>query len=109
MVNGYALPRPGGLAAASARIAALDAPARDHLRGLLSVGIPAETEVTLNRAGHRVTQAQCSALPAAYGSDPVDAWEPPARLVLEAAHEATFLAALRFGRPARPLFLTLPA
>jgi hypothetical protein len=38
---------------------------------------------------HTVTQVFCSALPVAYGVRPASAWEPLARLVLEAAYEAT--------------------
>lgn len=45
-------------------------------------------------AGHSVTQAFCSALPIAYLHDLQDApWEPLARLVLDAAYEATLAAA----------------
>jgi hypothetical protein len=41
-----------------------------------------------------VTQAFCSALPVAYGSGRREAWEAFARVVLEAAYEATLLAAV---------------
>ncbi|MFN3972002.1 MAG: hypothetical protein ACK4L4_11610 [Gemmobacter sp.] len=107
MRNGYALPRPGGLAAVAHRLAALDVAGRDALRGMVRVGIQADTEVTLRHAGHRVTQIYCSALPVLYGDDPAQDWEPFARLVLEAAYEATFRAALRHAAPDAPLFLTL--
>lgn len=107
MTNGYALPHPGGLAFVADRIARLDQEGRDALRGMLRVGIQADTEVTLHRAGHRVSQVYCSALPVAYGDDRDADWEPFARLVLEAAYEATFNAALRYGAAEKPLFLTL--
>ena len=41
-----------------------------------------------------MTQAFCSALPVAYGSGQREAWEAFARVVLEAAYEATLLAAV---------------
>lgn len=41
-----------------------------------------------------MSQAYCSALPVAYGEPPATAWEGFARLVLEAAYEATLLAAV---------------
>jgi hypothetical protein len=41
-----------------------------------------------------VSQAFCSALPVAYGRVPEQAWGPFATLVLEAAYEATLLAAV---------------
>jgi hypothetical protein len=56
-----------------------------------------------------VTQAYCSALPIAYTSIPRPEWEPFARLVLDAAYEATFAVAganaERSGNAA--LYLTL--
>jgi hypothetical protein len=39
-----------------------------------------------------VSQALCSALPVAYGDLPARHWRPFAKLVLEAAYEATLLA-----------------
>lgn len=108
MQNGYALGAGEGIAALSARIGAMDAGAREALRGALRVGVQADTEVTLDGAGHCVTQVLACALPVAYDPAPPAAWEPFARLVLEAAYEATLRAALLQagrGRPAR-LFLT---
>jgi hypothetical protein len=40
-----------------------------------------------------VSQAFCSALPVAYGAHPASSWRDFATLVLEAAYEATLLAA----------------
>lgn len=45
-------------------------------------------------ARRHVSQAFCSALPVAYGGGRQSAWEPFARLVLEATYEATLLAAV---------------
>ena len=94
MRNGYALPRPGGLDRIAAALHGADSEA---LKGRLRVGVQKDTEVTLPGAGHRVHQVYASALPVAYGRETATAWEPLARLVLEAAYEATLLAALEVG------------
>jgi hypothetical protein len=106
MQNGYALGTD--VAALSARIAGMDEAARDGLRARLRVGVQANTEVTLAPGGHRVTQVLACALPVAYDRAPAADWEPFARLVLEAAYEATLRAALVHAGPARPVrvFLT---
>jgi hypothetical protein len=93
MQNGYLLPTAAGLATVSARLRALDDGARDRMRGRLRIGLQHDTEVTQHDRGHLVTQAFCSALPIAYSGLPAAAWEPFARLVLEASYEATLLAA----------------
>jgi len=76
---------------------------------LLRIGLQTETEVTLRDAGHRVTQAYCSAVPVAYSRQPAHLWEPLGRLVLEASYRATFYAALRNREQtgSNTLFLTL--
>ena len=107
MTNGYALPKPGALARIAYKLTTMTEPQLDALRGLLRIGIQVDTEVTLNTAQHCVTQIYCSALPIAYGNDRQQDWEPFAKLVLEAAYEATFRAALRYGKHGQPLFLTL--
>jgi hypothetical protein len=103
MSNGYALAEPDGLARLNAHLLAMSPSERDGLRDQVRIGLQHDAEVTLERAGHRVTQAFCSALPIAYGREPVKDWEPFARLVLEAAYEATLHAALlnarRTGNP----------
>lgn len=109
MANGYALLSPAGRAAITDRLAASDAAERDRLRGLLRVGLHHDVEVTLNGAGHRVTQIYGSALPVAYGSGRPAQWAPFARLVLEASYEATlYAAALTAAQSGNPrVFLTL--
>ena len=93
MRNGYALPTRDGLAAISKALAAADEATLDDLRGLLRVAFHAEVEVTDGpRPGPLVSQIFCSALPVAYGRHPESAWAPFARLVLEAAYEATLWA-----------------
>jgi hypothetical protein len=101
MRNGYALPRTGGLKAIAARIAKAD---QGALARLLGIGVQRGTEVTLPGAGHLVHQVYASALPIAYADAPAADWEPFARLVLDAAYQATFAAALALG--AKRLFLT---
>ncbi|MDQ2089060.1 hypothetical protein [Marimonas arenosa] len=101
MQNGYALATAAGLATVTRAIAEGGA---DGLRRLIRVGVQAETEVTLDGAGHCVTQVYCSAMPVAYSEFGPGPWEGFARLALDAAYEATFLVA----RETRgPLFLTL--
>ncbi len=83
---------------------------RDNIRRLLRIGIHSETEVTLDHAGHTVTQAYCSALPLGmYSPYPTHLWEPFARLALEASYEATICASIinasRTGN--NKVFLTL--
>jgi hypothetical protein len=94
MRNGYALPTALQLDAITDLLATVDEAGRDELLSRLRIGIQHDTEVTLAGAGHGVTQAYCSALPVAYASHPSQAWEPFARLVLDAAYEASLCAGL---------------
>ena len=98
--NGYALCTRDGLAHIRSRLAAADAAERDRLRGLLRIGLHWDVEVTdaEKAPGPCVTQAYCSAMPVAYGDPPASDWEPIARLVLEAAYEATLLAGILNAR-----------
>ena len=95
MRNGYALATKAGLAAISHHLTACDDTALDRLRGLLRIGLHSHVEVTDAPGPDRphVSQAFCSALPVSYGVTSPD-WESFARLVLEAAYEATFHAAV---------------
>ena len=66
-----------------------------------------DVEVTDAEGSHRprVSQVFCSALPIAYTRVPLVHWKPFALLVLEAAYEATLLAAvLNKQRGCRTLF-----
>ncbi|ACA16009.1 conserved hypothetical protein [Methylobacterium sp. 4-46] len=95
MQNGYALAKEAGLSAISMHLRVADAATLDALRGLLRIGVHWDVEATDARGpGPLVTQAFCSALPVAYSNIASSAWEPFARLVLEAAYEATLLASL---------------
>jgi hypothetical protein len=96
MRNGYALCTAEGLDGITRLLADGDDGLRDDLRARLAIGLHRNVEVTDVRESSRrlVSQAFCSALPVAYGSGPSTAWEAFARLVLEAAYEATLLAAV---------------
>lgn len=95
MRNGYALPTRDGLREISRHLHAADASTLDALRSLLRVGLHVDVEVTDGPApGPCVSQIFCSALPVAYGRHPAAAWVRFALLVLEAAYEATLLAAV---------------
>ena len=109
MQNGYALPTPEGLAQVAAQLQAVPEVERDRLRGLLRIGVQRDTEVTRSDRGHIVTQAFCSALPIAYSRLPAGDWEPFARLVLEAAYEATLRTAAEHAARTgvRTCYLTL--
>lgn len=96
MRNGYALCTGDGLASIDGRLAAMSAEELDHLRGLLRIGLHWNVEVTeAATPGQRVSQAFCSALPVAYSDLAPSKWQRFATLVLEAAYEATLLAAVQ--------------
>lgn len=94
MQNGYVLTSREALIQISDRLRAASESERDRLRALLRIGVQWDTQVTLQECRHTVTQAYCSALPVAYSNLPAELWEPFARLVLEAAYEATLCAAV---------------
>ena len=109
MRNGYALPSTAGLQEIYERLRAMSDSDRDALGQNLRIGVHRDTQVTLAQCQHTVSQAYCSALPVAYCSHRTQLWEPFARLILDAAYEATFCAAilnsLRTGN--RRVFVTL--
>jgi hypothetical protein len=94
MHNGYALATAEQLDAINQVLGDADEPARDAFMAHLRIGLQWHTEVTIGDTDHTVTQAYCSALPLAYVSHPEAAWAPLARLVLDAAYEASLAAAL---------------
>lgn len=109
MVNGYALPSAEGLAEIDRRLGSLDETGVDRLRQALQIGLQWDTQVTLDGASHTVSQAYCSALPVAYSRHASKMWARFAKLVLEAAYEATICAAIINAERTRnrTLFLTL--
>ena len=109
MRNGYALPTASQLERINGFLFEADEPTRDALMAHLRVGVQWDTEVTISRSRHTVTQAYCSALPVAYAAHPRELWQPFARLVLDAAYEASLAAAVlnHEATKSRSVFLTL--
>lgn len=105
--NGYSFTdSEASLLALQTRLNALSPAELDVLRASIKIGLHENvgvvfaskfTEVPTNDDdGVQVTQAYCSALSCAYNSAiKTVSWEPLARLVLEAAYEATLLSAVR--------------
>ena len=99
MRNGYAMCPRSSLDAISRHLENLDKESRDALKAELRIGVHSQVEVTDSSApGQRVSQAFCSALPVAYGDVPAVYWELFARLILEAAYEATLWAGVLNAR-----------
>lgn len=91
--NGYVLPDGAALDRVASVLRPATAADLDRLRGCLRIGLHWDVEATdAAPPGPLLTQAFCSALPVAYGPHAPGRWEPLARLVLEAAYEATLLA-----------------
>lgn len=95
MTNGYCDASAEQLQAINAALARSSAEEVDALRAGLRIGLHHDLEVTDVAAAPRpqVAQAYCSAVPVGYSRQPPQAWQPFARLVLEASYEATLLAA----------------
>ncbi len=96
MQNGYALCTESGLAAIERHLRGATDREHDALRARLRIGVHWDVEVTEAPGPERpeVSQAFCSALPVAYSDIPQKHWRSFAWLVLEAAYEATLLAAV---------------
>ena len=94
MANGYALPSAEGLEEINRKLESMDEAALDVVRQALQIGLHWDTQVTLGDASHTVSQAYCSAMPVAYTHHTKGLWAPLAKLVLEAAYEATICAAI---------------
>src|SRR5215510_2691671 len=109
MRNGYALASQSGLVEIAQRLQASSESELDRLRQLLRIGIQWNTQVTLNDSRHTVSQAYCSALPVAYSRHPSHLWAAFARLILDAAYEATICTAIlnAMCHGSNRLFLTL--
>lgn len=94
MRNGYALATQSGLVEIGQRLRSASEDELDKLRQLLRIGIQWNTQVTLNDSRHLISQVYCSALPVAYSNHSSSLWAEFARLVLEAAYEATICTAI---------------
>lgn len=100
MCNGYALCKREGLDLIAEHLRAIGPDQSDALAGKLRIGVHRDVEVTdaPTTPGPIVSQAFCSALPVAYGQVPQQHWQTFARLVLDAAYEATMLEAVLNAR-----------
>ena len=109
MENGYLFPTDHGLTEIAERIRNSSATERESLLGELRIGLQFDAEVTLDGAGHHVSQAYCSALPVAYGRQSTEQWTDFAKLILDAAYEATLAAVVTNAAQtgSRVVFLTL--
>ncbi len=94
MQNGYMMPSRSGLTEISERLENARDDDLDTLRKKLRVGVQWDTQVTLDKSDNVVTQVFCSALPVSYTNLPPSLWGGFARLILEAAYEATLCVAL---------------
>ncbi|WDQ17772.1 hypothetical protein [Rhodopirellula sp. P2] len=113
MQNGYLFPTNDGLNEITTKLHQASEDELNELRGELRIGLQWQTEVTLRGAKHRVSQAYCSALPVAYDRQfpkrSADQWANFAKLVLDAAYEATLAAAVinMQNSGSRAVYLTL--
>lgn len=94
--NGYCLPSRETLDAINGHLSSAAPEQVDALAARLRVGVHADVEVTDGPAspGPLVTQIFCSALPLGYARHHPECWEAFARMVLNAAYEATLLQAV---------------
>lgn len=92
MTNGYALASEQGLMHIAEQLSIASDTRIDEIRSALRIGIQNNTEVTLAKTRHTVSQAYCSALPVAYSAHAPALWEAFARLILEASYEACLCA-----------------
>lgn len=97
IVNGYTQSDEGRLARLAATLARHD---REALLGAVKIGLHTDVGVDFSTRfveppePSRVSQAFCSAISCGYTDVGLDHWAPLATLVLDAAYEATLLAAL---------------
>lgn len=110
--NGYVLPTHPNLLAIANILDEMSPEDQDRLAECLEIGVHTDVEVTDVVASEPVlvTQAFCSAMPVAYSGIDARLWEPLAKLVLNAAYEATLWAGLKnamSGRSNRVLLTRL--
>jgi lipoprotein signal peptidase len=109
MKNGYALASRKGLEIVSKQISTKSEKDYEYLKGKLRIGVQWDSEVTISKNRNFITQVYCSALPVAYSDIEAELWSDFAKMVLEAAYEATFYVALKNYEKTKnnKLFLTL--
>lgn len=101
--NGYVFSKSRQhLSLLSERLKTMNPTELDELRQIIKVGVQEDTEVSyscrmerLEDNGITVTQVYCSAISCGYSGFSNEYWEPMAKLVLEAAYEATILVAIK--------------
>jgi len=89
MKNGYIMLTDDGIHTLSNNLDNMNESERDALRENLRIGVLSNAEVTLSDTKHSVSQAYCAAIPIRYSAYQSDECESFARLILEAAYEAT--------------------
>lgn len=94
MKNGYALPSSAQLDAIHFTLNHLSGEEIEKITASIQIGVHFNTEVTLNNAGHCVTQAYCSAMPISYTGHSLAKWQSLSMLVLNAAYRATLAAGI---------------
>lgn len=109
MENGYLFPTDKGLEQITTRLQLASETELDEMRGELRIGLQWNADVTLPGTEHRVSQAYCSGLPIAYGRQPTGDWTDFAKLILDAAYEATICAGILNASQTgvKTVFLTL--
>ncbi len=109
MKNGYALVSQNGLLTINKKLAQLNEMDRENLKGKLKTGIQWNTEVTISKTKHKVSQIYCSALPVAYSHIESFYWESFSRVILEALYESTLYAGMlnMENHNSNSVFLTL--
>lgn len=104
--NDYVLGNQPGMSEVAEYLEGADEPTVDSLRCLIRVGTHFDVEVTdVSERRQFVSQVFCSAIPIAYSSTSKESQAALSKLVLEAAYEATLLAAAVAGK--RTVLLTL--
>eukprot|EP01065_Artemidia_motanka_P042277 TRINITY_DN5639_c0_g1_i1.p1 TRINITY_DN5639_c0_g1~~TRINITY_DN5639_c0_g1_i1.p1 ORF type:complete len:656 (+),score=196.61 TRINITY_DN5639_c0_g1_i1:180-2147(+) len=110
--NGYVDSTKEGLSKVAELLRKADRATLDRLRDKIRIGVHYGCQVTANTAppNHLVGQALCAAAAVGYSDRPPSEWEPLARLILEAAYEATLWAAVvyasRTGTKRMTVYLT---
>lgn len=87
--NGYCLPSKDVLVGIDNLLKNFTDSQLEIIKSRLMVGVQWGTEVTITQKEQYITQVYCSALPILYSSVDSSLWERFARLILEAAYEAT--------------------
>lgn len=107
MKNGYLFISEENLKKVNKKILNFNDKKREIAMSVIRYGLVNGAEVTLDGTSNFVSQIFCSALPISYNNiKDKKLWEPFARLILDAAYEATLAAAL-LNKDSNKVFLTL--